>query len=110
MREQMSLKVRKQTSSLVFIFLFCICLKSTACKLLYCKVSLYTYVYLHLFYLDSHIFLSELLINPLNAVTMLWNTTNCHLFVHSFNIVLRILFAKKLAIVACTFVHIFIFK
>lgn len=24
-----------------------------------------------------------------------WNTTNCHLFVHYFNNVLRILFAKK---------------
>lgn len=31
----------------------------------------------------------------MQLLCFIWNTTNCHLFVHSFNNVLRILFAKN---------------
>lgn len=99
MWEHRSLKVRRQTSSLVFIFIFYISLKSTACKLLYCKVSLYTYVSILVELFGSSDFHVQVVHQSLNAVTLLfvffWNTSNCHLFVHSFNNVLRILFAKN---------------
>lgn len=93
MREQMSLKVRRQTSSLVFIFIFYISLNV---QLVSCSiVSLYTYVSILVDLFGSTYFFHQVVHQSLNAVTMLFLLTNCHLFIHSFNNVLRILFAKN---------------
>lgn len=96
MREQMSLKVRRQTSSLVFIFLFCIRLKVQ-------RVSCSTvkYLYIHM-YLSQFILFGIHTFSCLSCSSFLWMQLPCFgtqliaiLFVHSFNIVLRILFEKK---------------
>lgn len=63
MREQTSLKVRRQTSSLVFIFIFYISLKVQRVS---CSIVKYLYIHMYLswlIYLDPQIFLSKLFIN-----------------------------------------------
>lgn len=110
MREQMSLKVRRQTSSLVFIFLFCIRLKVQ-------RVSCSTvkYLYIHM-YLSQFILFGIHTFSCLSCSSFLWMQLPCFgtqliaiLFVHSFNIVLRILFAKKMSyccLYLCTHIYI----
>lgn len=106
-----SLKVKRQTSTLVFIFLFYISLNVQRVR-----CSLVKYLCIHVsqprlilnFFFFGGGSTSELFFN--HWMPFLW-TRLIAICLFSFNNVLRILFAKtKWAVVACTFVHIFIFK
>lgn len=88
--------MRRQTSLLVFIFVF---YTSLNVQRVSCSIVKYLYIHVYLsllIYSGPQIFLSKFFINHwMQLLCFIWNTTNCHLFVHCFNNVLRILFAKN---------------